>query len=265
MALAYFVAELWHGASRRTWLLARVAAAVALMGPVILWLLRQPLVPLANVEAVNPGSQACSGQPGQPRGDPVRRAVVVVAVVDDGRAVSAARRPGAAARRRTAAQPARHSAAGGDGESVAGRCSRDAALPGDRSADRASRRSCPRSSPCCSPSRCWLVAIQVVARPRRPAVRRPALVAAAGGLVRDPLPEHLGAAAAVAARERVPGAAADVPVPVPVLGQHRRSDRGDLVLRPAVRILSRSWCGLRRRRLLRLGVAARRSRGRAAG
>ena len=31
-------AELWHGASRRTWLLARVAAAVALMGPVILWL-----------------------------------------------------------------------------------------------------------------------------------------------------------------------------------------------------------------------------------
>ena len=33
LALAYFVAEVWHGASRRTWLLARVAAAVALMGP----------------------------------------------------------------------------------------------------------------------------------------------------------------------------------------------------------------------------------------
>jgi C-terminal four TMM region of protein-O-mannosyltransferase len=64
MGLAYFVAELWHGASRRTWLLARAAAAVALMGPVILWLLRQPLCQLANVEAVNPGSQACNGNPG---------------------------------------------------------------------------------------------------------------------------------------------------------------------------------------------------------
>ena len=29
LALAYFLAELWHGPSRRTWLLARVAAAVA--------------------------------------------------------------------------------------------------------------------------------------------------------------------------------------------------------------------------------------------
>ena len=38
LALAYFIAELWHGASRRTWLLARVAAAVAIMGPALLWL-----------------------------------------------------------------------------------------------------------------------------------------------------------------------------------------------------------------------------------
>ena len=42
LSLGYFMAELWHGASRRTWLLARVAAAVALMGPVILWLVRLP-------------------------------------------------------------------------------------------------------------------------------------------------------------------------------------------------------------------------------
>ena len=33
LALAYFVAELWHGASRRTWLLARVAGALAIDGP----------------------------------------------------------------------------------------------------------------------------------------------------------------------------------------------------------------------------------------
>ena len=38
MALAYFIAEIWHGASRRTWSLARVAAALAIMGPALLWL-----------------------------------------------------------------------------------------------------------------------------------------------------------------------------------------------------------------------------------
>ena len=63
-ALAYFAAEVWHGASRRTWQLARAAAAVALMGPVILWMLRLPLCALAGVESVNKGSQACNGNPG---------------------------------------------------------------------------------------------------------------------------------------------------------------------------------------------------------
>lgn len=60
MALAYFAAEVWHGASRRTWLLARVAAGIALLGPVILWLLRLPLCALAGVESVNAGSGACA-------------------------------------------------------------------------------------------------------------------------------------------------------------------------------------------------------------
>ncbi len=64
LALGYFAAEVWHGASRRTWLFARVAAAVALMGPVILWMLRLPLCVLADVESVNKGSQACNGNPG---------------------------------------------------------------------------------------------------------------------------------------------------------------------------------------------------------
>ena len=44
LALGYFVAEIWHGASRRTWLLVRASAAVAIMGPVILWMLRLPAV-----------------------------------------------------------------------------------------------------------------------------------------------------------------------------------------------------------------------------
>ena len=59
LALAYFLAELWHGASRRTWLLARLAAAAAVLGPFTLWLLHRPLCAIARVTDVNPGSQAC--------------------------------------------------------------------------------------------------------------------------------------------------------------------------------------------------------------
>ena len=81
MALGYFVAEIWHGASRRTWLLVRASAAVAMMGPVILWLLRYPLCALADVESVNAGSQACNGNPGNLVVTPATAAMVVVAIV----------------------------------------------------------------------------------------------------------------------------------------------------------------------------------------
>ena len=59
MALAYFMAELWHGASRRTWQLARLAAGLAIMGPALLWLCDRPLCAFVGVESVNPGSAAC--------------------------------------------------------------------------------------------------------------------------------------------------------------------------------------------------------------
>ncbi|MEX1169961.1 MAG: phospholipid carrier-dependent glycosyltransferase [Chloroflexota bacterium] len=59
LALAYFVAELWHGASRRSWLLARIAGALAIVGPAIMWILARPLCGFVDVLAVNPGSQAC--------------------------------------------------------------------------------------------------------------------------------------------------------------------------------------------------------------
>ena len=59
MSLAYFFAELWHGASRHTWALARVAAAVAIVAPAAMWLLDRPLCAVVGVERVNPGSQAC--------------------------------------------------------------------------------------------------------------------------------------------------------------------------------------------------------------
>jgi predicted membrane-bound dolichyl-phosphate-mannose-protein mannosyltransferase len=59
LALAYAVAELWHGASRRVWLLARVSAALAVVLPAVLWILSRPLCGFVDVLAVNKGSQAC--------------------------------------------------------------------------------------------------------------------------------------------------------------------------------------------------------------
>lgn len=59
LGLAYFVAELWHGPSRRTWAAARIVGGLAIMGPALLWLLSRPLCGLVGVESVNPGSQAC--------------------------------------------------------------------------------------------------------------------------------------------------------------------------------------------------------------
>lgn len=59
LALAYFLAELWHGASRRTWLLARLSAAAAVLAPFALWLLHRPLCAIVRVTDINPGSQAC--------------------------------------------------------------------------------------------------------------------------------------------------------------------------------------------------------------
>ncbi len=59
LALAYFLSELWHGASRRTWLLVRLAGAAAVLAPTTLWLFHRPLCALVRVESVNAGSQAC--------------------------------------------------------------------------------------------------------------------------------------------------------------------------------------------------------------
>ncbi len=59
LALAYFVAELWHGPARRTWALARTSAAIAILGPAILWLAKGPLCVLAGTAIVDSGSQVC--------------------------------------------------------------------------------------------------------------------------------------------------------------------------------------------------------------
>ena len=60
LALAYFVAELWHGASRRTWAARpRGAARRDRRRRRAMWLLHRPLCAFVGVESVNPGSQAC--------------------------------------------------------------------------------------------------------------------------------------------------------------------------------------------------------------
>ncbi|TAL05748.1 MAG: phospholipid carrier-dependent glycosyltransferase, partial [Chloroflexota bacterium] len=59
LALAYFLAEVWHGASRRTWLLIRLAGAAAVLAPSVLWLLHRPLCAFVRVDTVNPDSRAC--------------------------------------------------------------------------------------------------------------------------------------------------------------------------------------------------------------
>jgi predicted membrane-bound dolichyl-phosphate-mannose-protein mannosyltransferase len=59
VALAYFIAELWNGPSWRTWVLARLAGAAAVLGPFLFWLLHRPLCAVAQVELINKGSTAC--------------------------------------------------------------------------------------------------------------------------------------------------------------------------------------------------------------
>jgi hypothetical protein len=62
LALAYFLAELWHGPSPRSWFLARVAAALAIVGAPLLWLLRVPLCIVAGTAVANPDGVACASQ-----------------------------------------------------------------------------------------------------------------------------------------------------------------------------------------------------------
>ena len=59
LALAYFLSELWHGASRRTWLLARLSAGVAVLGPALFWIFDRPLCGFVGVDRVVSGSAAC--------------------------------------------------------------------------------------------------------------------------------------------------------------------------------------------------------------
>jgi hypothetical protein len=62
LALAYFLAELWHGPSLRTWFLARAATATAILAVPLLWLLRTPLCILAGTAEAHAGGAACASE-----------------------------------------------------------------------------------------------------------------------------------------------------------------------------------------------------------
>jgi len=82
IALAYFFAELWHGPSWRTWVVARIAAGVAILAPFGLWLFHRPLCGFVRVTDVNPGSEACPTSIGDL--DVSFRAIAIAVVVGVG-------------------------------------------------------------------------------------------------------------------------------------------------------------------------------------
>ena len=55
MALAYFLAELWHGPSPGTWQLRAILGGSAIIGAPLLWLFRVPLCGLADPRAGQQG------------------------------------------------------------------------------------------------------------------------------------------------------------------------------------------------------------------
>ncbi len=62
LALAYFLAELWHGPSVRVWWLARLTGALAILAIPLLWLLRTPLCILAGTAVAHPEGVACASE-----------------------------------------------------------------------------------------------------------------------------------------------------------------------------------------------------------
>jgi hypothetical protein len=81
LALAYFVAELWHGASRRTWLVARIIGAVALLGPPAVWVFHRPLCWFVGVDRLFTESVSNACPAVIPEADLTARSVLMGAVV----------------------------------------------------------------------------------------------------------------------------------------------------------------------------------------
>ncbi len=221
MALAYFVAELWNGATRRTWMWARIVAGVAIIGPALMWVLSRPLCAFVGVESVNPGSAAC------PAVIPdfvltVRTlgllAVVAVGAVVLGRGVLALQREAEDGSEATVGS-FRGLIIAAVGVAVGFAA---AALLPDTAILTLSKVPVEPIAVVVGLPLAYFGAQVVAARDARRYVA--GLMVAVARLVRRRLPEHLGAAAAIGGGQRVPGPAAHVPVRLPVPGQHRRPE-----------------------------------------
>ena len=219
IALAYFLAELWHGASRRTWLLARVSAALVVLGPGLLWAFKGPLCDYVRVNVANPGSGACvEFDPGRPadhgagrgaghrharRGDPPDRPAC----------------PAPAGRHGPPARPDR-----GHGRR-SGRCRPRRPRPAANDAIDRPGRLLDRPDRVRDPGRPRADRLGRPDGPRCPALRRRGRLGG-DGLLHRLLSEHRRPADALVGLQRLPGRAADVALPIPVPGEHGRSRHG---------------------------------------
>ena len=224
MSLAYFFAELWHGASRHTWALARVAAAVAIVAPAAMWLLDRPLCAVVGVERVNPGSQACPAV--IPEFVLTVRTLALAIVIGIGLFFIVRRFLAFESTDGREIGPDQMGAAYRSlfwtGLGVAVALVVVSLLPDTAILTLTNIPVEPIALVVGIPL--GYLALQVMAFTRCQTVRRRVR---GGGrrLVRDPLPEHQRPAAPGGRRGRVPGHPADLPVRLPVPGQHRHPER----------------------------------------
>ena len=214
LALAYFVAELWHGASRRTWLLARAAAALGVLAPAILWLAAAAALRASSqVDRSTPVRRRVDGNPGNLVVTAAPWVLVLILLVGGGILIWQLGQP-------DAGRGAEGRAGAGSGCATGG--------PG-HSATRRSCALCAGGGACCRPAtRC-----SSIDRPVPPSRSRSSLLARRSGArspgsqivtardarrfvagliagrrradLRGPLPEHLRPAAAVGVVNCVPG------------------------------------------------------------
>ncbi len=218
------VAELWHGASRKTWLFAKAAAAVAVMGPVLLWLFKAPLCVDRRRRPGLPRLAGLRREPWRAGPDHPRRGRRRDHPRDRRDPHLAARPPRPARCRRSLRRdpPAaehrdhRRSSPGSRSRSSAGSLARACSSPSTAS----SRRSSRCSSGCPLAAVAWVV----LTAKRRASVRDRARPR--GDRLDDrALSEHRRPAAPDGRLQRLPGHPADVPLPVPVRRQHRPAGR----------------------------------------
>ena len=231
LALAYFLAELWHGPSSRTWLVARLAAAATLVAVPLLWFLRVPLVRhlgrgpgqprLAGLWLCQRGLRAHRAHGGLPGHHPGRHPGAALAGSNAGPPSPAVGDRG----RSRGSVAGRLAVAAGDGghDRCRGRHRPDP-IPRDAAHHGADRRS--RPVPGRHPARhpAGRSGLDRARRPRSPALRHRGL-RCDGHLVRRLPARHRRAAGADRHRTAVPDTAPlDLQLRLPIRGQHRQRD-----------------------------------------